>query len=285
MNESGKKLKLLMVDDEVEFLESSSRALERRGFEVAIARDGVAALDMIQSEEYDVALLDVKMPGLDGVEVFRRFRKERPNMAVVILTGHGTIAQAFQTSREGIADYVAKPCDMDELADKLRRAAAKESAGEKTAGGEKPDETRIGPIQVLLVDDEIELFESLKNTLERRKMRVVTADSGDKALRILDEIPIDVVVLDVRMPGMDGLEVLKRIKKEMPAIEVILLSGHPSVDDAVNGIKMGASEYLMKPTDVQALITAINKVFNRRREALEIRQQELIEEIRQRYPD
>jgi len=116
------KIKLLLVDDEKEFLDSTSRALSRRSFEVTTASNGELALQLLEEQSFDAAVLDVKMPGIPGDRLFRRIKQLYPGMPMIILTGHGTVEQAFETSRDGIFDYLTKPCDMEKLAGKIREA-------------------------------------------------------------------------------------------------------------------------------------------------------------------
>jgi DNA-binding NtrC family response regulator len=110
------------------------------------------------------------------------------------------------------------------------------------------------PIKVLLVDDEEDFQETLAKRLSRRQMAVTTAGSGDAALEILDTVDIDVVLLDVKMPGKDGIQVLKEIKKNTPLVEVIMLTGHASVEAAISGMALGAFDYLMKPMDIDEIV-------------------------------
>ena len=107
------------------------------------------------------------------------------------------------------------------------------------------------PARVLIVDDEKDFVEMFALRLEGQGERVSTAHSGKEALKILENKIIDVVILDIRMPGMDGIDVLKQIKKLYPIIEVILLTGHGSTETAVKGMKLGAFDYLMKPADFE----------------------------------
>ncbi len=105
------------------------------------------------------------------------------------------------------------------------------------------------PVKILIVDDEKDFVEMFSMRLERRGEKVTAAYSGQEALDLLDKSLIDVVILDIRMPGMDGIETLKKIKSRHPLVEVILLTGHGSTETAVEGMKSGAFDYLMKPAD------------------------------------
>jgi len=111
--------------------------------------------------------------------------------------------------------------------------------------------------KVLIVDDEVRFIQALVRRLKKRKLVAASADSGAEALRRLDEDPADVVVLDLKMPGMDGIEVLKEIKARHPLIEVIMLTGHANVEIAIEGMELGAFDYLMKPADIDELLYKI----------------------------
>ncbi len=106
---------------------------------------------------------------------------------------------------------------------------------------------------VLLVDDEPEFLATLVKRLNKRNLHVRTAGTGAEALEVLEEMDADVVVLDVRMPGMDGITALREIKKARPLTEVIMLTGHASIEVAIQGMESGAFDYLMKPMNFDEL--------------------------------
>jgi DNA-binding NtrC family response regulator len=113
---------------------------------------------------------------------------------------------------------------------------------------------RMDTIKVLLVDDEAEFSETLIKRMKKRNVNITGVRSGEEALQTLDQSTIDVVILDVRMPGMDGIETLRVLKKRHPLIEVIMLTGHASVEVAVQGMEFGAFDYLMKPMQIDDLL-------------------------------
>ena len=114
-------------------------------------------------------------------------------------------------------------------------------------------------IKVLLVDDEIEFVTTLAERLEIRDITTLVANDGASALKIIDEERPPVVVLDVMMPGIGGFDVLKKIKEDYPATKVILLTGRGSTKDGIEGMKLGAFDYLMKPVKIEGLINKMNK--------------------------
>jgi DNA-binding NtrC family response regulator len=121
-------------------------------------------------------------------------------------------------------------------------------------------------IRVLLVDDEEQFVETLAERLAMRDYDVTTSLSGDDALEQVRGYNFDVVVLDVLMPGVDGIETLREIKQIKPLTEVIMLTGHATVETAIEGMKLGAYDYLMKPCETEELITKINKAQERKAE-------------------
>ena len=121
-------------------------------------------------------------------------------------------------------------------------------------------------IRVLLVDDEEEFVETLAQRLEVREFDVTTALSGADALERLEHEEVDLVILDLQMPGVDGIEVLRKIKELKPLIEVIMLTGHATVETAIEGMKLGAFDFLIKPTETEELVEKINRAFGRKAE-------------------
>lgn len=119
---------------------------------------------------------------------------------------------------------------------------------------------------VLLVDDEVPFVETMTKRLTRRDLDIIPAHDGDEALAQLKAHPnIEVVVLDVKMPGMDGIETLTEIKKRYPLKEVVMLTGHATVESAIEGMKKGAFDYLMKPCDIDLLVGKVTEAAARKR--------------------
>ncbi len=121
----------------------------------------------------------------------------------------------------------------------------------------------MASFEVLLVDDEEDLLALLSLRLQSRGLEVSTAQSGTAALRALSEHPVDVVVLDIRMPGMDGLETLAYIKRQHPEIEVIMLTGFAETETASQALAAGAFDYLVKPVDLDELLDKLQQAHAR----------------------
>ncbi len=116
------KIKLLIVDDEEEFLESIAKRLEMRDFDVRTATRGARAVEIARDEKFDLALLDLKMPGMDGKEVLEILKKEHNYIEVIILTGHGSVDSAVDCTKLGAFGYLPKPYELEKLLETLRQA-------------------------------------------------------------------------------------------------------------------------------------------------------------------
>jgi DNA-binding NtrC family response regulator len=125
------------------------------------------------------------------------------------------------------------------------------------------------PSHILLVDDEEDFVEMLGLRLKEAGETVLTAHSGSRCLEILDETDIDVIILDVKMPEMDGIETLREVKTRHPLTEVIMLTGHGTVEMAVQGMKLGAFDFLMKPADFRVVTDKLNQARQRKHQQLD----------------
>jgi DNA-binding NtrC family response regulator len=279
-NEEDKEIRLLLVDDEEEFLDATTRALRRRGFSVSPAKNGQYALTLLGRQVFDVVVLDVKMPGMDGVDVFRQIKRNLPRLPVILLTGHGSVQQAFETSREGVFDYLAKPLGIEELAETARKAAEQARQMRVTTPPDSGEEVRL-----LFVEDEPELLETLSASLRRCGIKVTKAAGGRQALRLLGSATFDVALVDVKMSGMDGIAFVHRLKERDPLTEVILLTGHSSLAKAIGGFQEGVFDVLMKPQSPDFIAEKIRDAFRVRELHALKKQEQQLDEIIKGTPD
>jgi DNA-binding NtrC family response regulator len=121
--------------------------------------------------------------------------------------------------------------------------------------------------KLLLVDDDVPFVETMTKRLTKRGLEIITAFSGEEALKRLKENDrIEVVILDVKMPGMDGIQALREIKNSHPLVEVVMLTGHATVETAILGMKLGAFDYLMKPCDMDLLMSKVTEAAMKKRQ-------------------
>jgi two-component system OmpR family response regulator len=118
--------------------------------------------------------------------------------------------------------------------------------------------------KVMIVDDELDFLETIVKRLKARNIEVNGVESGYKALEALEGLNPDVIILDVKMPGMDGIETLREIKKKSPLTEVIMLTGHASVESGIQGMQLGAFDYVMKPVALDELLEKVRQAYERK---------------------
>ena len=119
-------------------------------------------------------------------------------------------------------------------------------------------------IRMLLVDDEDDFRTTLANRLKLRKIDVIDVGSGNEAIELVKQKPFDVAVIDVKMPGIDGIETLKQVKKLQPSMEIVMLTGHASIKSGMEAMKLGAYDYVMKPCDIDELLIKTEDAYQHR---------------------
>lgn len=152
------KINLLIVDDEEQFIDSIGRSLELRDFNVIAVDRGEKAIEAARNHPIDIALVDLKMPGINGEETLKALKKEHPWMEVVILTGHGTIDSAAECTRSGAYSYLQKPCDLDRILEALKNAYKKKVMNRKKIEEEKMD----GLLRLTLSSSPLGILRKLK---------------------------------------------------------------------------------------------------------------------------
>ncbi len=286
------KIRVLLVDDEEDYVTAMAERMDMRDLQSQVALSGEEALQALETDPPDVIVLDLRMPGMQGMEVLERVRKEHPHIQVIILTGHGGEKEEKEARRLGAFEYFQKPADTGALVDTIRGAwqrsvqVAKEFIKESKeefdrsmtaaalAEGGMPEEAQkmvrkpeapekkassTGSIRVLLVDDEEDYVRTLAERMEMRDVGSDVALNGEEALSMLEEELPDVMVLDLKMPGMGGMEVLEKVKKKFPALEIIILTGHGSDQEEVEAKRLGAFGYFRKPVDIGDLMESVRR--------------------------
>lgn len=159
------KIKLLIVDDEIKFLNSIAKRLELRDFDVTKATNGQDALEIAGKKKFDLVLLDLKMPGLNGKQVLEILKNEHKYLEVIILTGHGSVDSAVECTRLGAFDYLPKPYELEELLGKLQKAY--EARLQKKFAA---NEERLGEINRLaLGDSALDILRELRKLDDEQK--------------------------------------------------------------------------------------------------------------------
>ncbi|MFC1461964.1 response regulator [Verrucomicrobiota bacterium] len=265
--------KVLIIEDDEKTRSLMKRVIGKLGFETLDARDGRVGLDLFRKEKPKIVVTDLKMPDIDGLEVLHSIRKEKGATEVILVTAYGDYDTAIQALRDGAADYLKKPVDLDSLEAALNRCRDRLVETEKIC---------IKP-SIIVVEDDTVALEKLAGVFSKEDWDVCAAASGAEALAVFDERKIDVVLTDLRMPGMDGVELLREVKRRTSDCEVILISGYGDEASAVAAMKEGALNYIKKPIDLEQVLLAgekaLEKLALRRSMLYRTRELELAREI------
>jgi DNA-binding NtrC family response regulator len=143
------KKRILLVDDEKDFVETLAERLRNRDFHVTTAFSGKEALDTLEEYNFDVAIVDVKMPGLDGIETLKEIKKIKPLTEVLMLTGHGTVETAIEGMKHGAYDFLMKPCEMNTLLEKIGSACERKAEQEERIRRAMAERLSTSPLSVL----------------------------------------------------------------------------------------------------------------------------------------
>ena len=249
---------ILVVDDERLICELLHVVLSSQGHEVLIASNGEQALGLFAKRRPRLTLLDICMPGLDGIEVLRQIHWMDPLAAVMILTAMETQTLRGQAKEWGVTEYLTKGLPLDQLVSAVERAIV-QSEKRSTLMPSVSVGRQVGPDEpatILVVDDDQIVRDLLSDFLSRRGYRVLAAHDGAAALSLVDEQP-RLVVLDIYMPGMNGVKVLREIRAKRYAGGVIVLSGCQEEKLLEELLNMGAVEFMAKPFDLERLALAV----------------------------
>ncbi len=299
---------ILIVDDDAADRALLEEILTGAGYQVQQAAGGEMALTKATVAPPDLILLDLLMPGMDGLEACRRLKEHPATSAVpvIVVTALGQVTAKEASLTTGADDFVTKPVRPDDLRArvqamlKVRRipqeidrtlaylhelAAARDAqrlAALPTVDGRaspKPP-ARLTVLPILLADDEAFTREFYGGLLTEHGFRVLAASDGVAALALARQHSVEVAILDLMMPGMSGLEVLERLHAGHPDLPVIVLTAHATSRNAIAALKLGAFDFIVKGLDHDLVVMALHRAIRHRREAL-ARNQE-IERLRLR---
>jgi len=238
---------VLIVDDDRIIRQELQKELKRQYFNPLIAADGKSALKIFREEEIDIVLLDVKLPDINGIDLLKEMKEEKPGCEVIVITGLGTQEIAIRSLRAGAIDYIEKPIEVEELSAALGRAREKLEEREEI----------FYKNRLLLVDDEEAIVKLLKRVLEKEGYEVLTAHSGTEGLKIIENMKVDILITDIKMADMDGIEVLRRAKTLYKDIEGIVITGYANQELAIRSLRAGAIDYITKPVNLDELLFSI----------------------------
>ncbi len=229
---------ILIVEDEQNVRESLRTWLVELGCQVEVTSDGEEALKQISEKEFDLVILDLRLPGKDGLQVLKEARLKKPQLNGIIITAYPAAATMAEAMQIGAVDFLSKPINLPKL-EKLIQ--------------EKTELVKLRVKPILIVDDEASMRESLQDWFLDLGYQAETACDGEEALKLIGEKNYGLLILDLKLPGQDGIEVLKMARMHHPDLRGIIITAYPSVDTAREAIKQGAIDYLPKPFELSEL--------------------------------
>lgn len=244
----AEKIRVLIVDDDVLFIDSLSDILKEKGYEVVAVESGKEALKKVEETPFDVVLLDIKMPVMNGVEAFKGIKKINPRIPVIMVTAYSAEDLIKDALKEGAYGVLHKPLDIDKIIAMIQTA-------------------KKGGCLVMIVDDDPNTRETLKDILENKGFVVTLARDGMEAIKIAKERPEDVVIIDMNLPVLNGLETYLELKKINPKITAILISGcrEEMKDLIAAALRQDAYACLYKPFDPHKILQLIEEITQKRR--------------------
>jgi len=225
------QVSVLIVDDEPGMTETMSAIFSHLCYDVEVAGNGFEAIERVKTRPFDVVFMDIRMPGINGVETYKEIKKLRPDTAVMMMTAYSVEELVAEALEQGAHGIMHKPLDIPRALEFIERV--EESA------------------LVLVVDDDLSTCETLVDVLEEKGYRVGRASSGEEALALVREREYDIVFIDVRMPVMNGLEVYLSMKELRPNVKAVMMTGYRmEVEEIVDeALRNGVYTCLYKPFD------------------------------------
>ncbi|MFH1228602.1 MAG: response regulator [Planctomycetota bacterium] len=249
----GTAKKILVVDDDAKIRELLFQLLSKVSYQVVTSPTGFAALESLKDDRPDLIIMDERMLGMDGLEILRKIRLFDKEIPIIMLTGHASAELQIAALKLGVNDFLMKGTStgrflrvIEEIFDRQKAIALKKKSYKKEG-----DITG----RIMVVDDEVKSRNMLEKFLREENYEVRSVASGEEALTAIKSIGSqpDVILLDLMLPGRDGLVILQEIKKVNKDIAVIMITGAYDEQLRTNAIELGALECLKKPLDLEHL--------------------------------
>jgi len=237
------KLNILIVDDNEEFCRNVKDIMELRDIHVETANDGFQALELVKQKGFDAVLMDIRMPVMDGVETFKKMKRIIPDVPVIMMTAYAVEDLIREALREGAFGCLSKPIDF------------------KTLFAVIEDTKHKGGL-LLIVDDDRELTGNMTDVLSKKGYRVAVAHDGNMAKEKARKNDFDVILIDMKLPPLNGLETYLQIRDIRPNAVAIIITGYMDEfgDLAEQAVEMNAYTCLQKPIDIDSLLKLLKKI-------------------------
>ncbi len=243
-----RKIKVLVVDDEKIIRDFFGKLLTLQGIEVVCAENGYKAIELSRNTKFDLYFIDVRMPGLNGLETYRQIRKINPNAQAVLMTGYAVEEILQQAQKEGVYASIHKPFDISEM----RRIV-------DSIIIEKKKEI----LNILVVDDDEAVLNFFANLLKNKNQKYKTVQNREEALLAAKKEKFDLVFLDLVLKEISGVDLYQEIKEILSEATVVVITGFPQKADEIKG-KVEIAGCLYKPFDIESVLKAIENAKTRK---------------------
>lgn len=255
--------KVLVIDDEPVVCNSCRRVLEQEGYDVCVATDPREGINRVSEEHFDVAIVDLRMPGIGGMDVLRVVRTNRPHTQVIIITGYSSVPTAVEARQLGAADYLPKPFTPQELSDRMQRvfdAAERTPPPRPEKGGGPPPGASLAGVEearsslttearVLLAGSDSEQMVSICQSLFSEPWEVITAETHEEVIERTKPGQADVLVIGLDVYGVEACDLITEIRKVGCRIPIVVASADSSIEVAQRLREVGIFFHLVEPFD------------------------------------
>lgn len=250
-------IKILTIDDEQGVCDVINKNFSMVGYKTFSANNSMTALELFKREQPDVVFLDIMMPGVDGFELLKSLKTINDNNIVIMVSALRDPGSVKKAKELGALDFITKPFSLEHLRDLIAQ----------NIDSIRRDKKITGIPNILIADDEEDITYSVKSALSKRiDANIDMALRGDTALAMIQKKNYDLIILDISMPGLNGIQILENIKKEKINTQVLVISGWKSSDVAAKAIEAGALDFITKPLTfdimmarIKVVLTKINK--------------------------
>ena len=237
---------VLIVDDDSNFCNITAKIMKKKGYVITCAENGQRAIDLVKDRPFDVILMDIKMPVMNGIEAWKHIKLIRSSAVVIFMTAFSIDDLIKDATRNGAYAVIKKPFDIDTVVNMIEKS-------------------RNGALLVV-VDDDPSIGKTMKNTLENKGYSVTTCQTGEEAIALAKDKPRDIFFIDMKLPVLNGLETYLEIKKINPEAVVVMMTAYQQgMDELVRqAIEKGAYSCIYKPFDMDKAIRIIEEIIEKK---------------------
>ncbi len=235
-----KKISVLIVDDDVNLGDTLLDILEAKGYDAEFVSSGKKALNKVEEKKYDIVLMDIKMPGMNGVETLKQVNLLSPLTTVVMVTAFAQDELVSQAREEGALQVLSKPLDIDQIAEFLKKQELLKT--------------------MFIVDDDPAFCNSLKDSIELHSYSITVVNTAQEAIDTFEKQKYGIILLDMKLNGKNGLDVAEAIKKQGYKCPIVMMSAHHKEFQSLIDNSGLECKFVEKPFEIDSILEILNEV-------------------------